>query len=155
MSTDKRSWIRWLLPFIVSGGMAFGAMVGYSNVSDTVLQQGVSGHAVGTIGAVILVSCLAAGFVMSALTVIVSRVLRRGIPGYICIRAVLSLVGGGAVVSAAFAGGVRVVGVAGANSKGLMDVIVWLLLLGIPVVVSLSRRPKSISGLDAPAVKQP
>jgi hypothetical protein len=28
VSPDRRSWLAWLLPFLVSGGMAFGAMIG-------------------------------------------------------------------------------------------------------------------------------
>ena len=124
MSIDLRPWLVWLLPFLVSGGMVFGALIGMSSFSDTVTQEGPAGDIAGAAGALMVVICLVSGFSISTLTVIITKVLHRRAPGRIGLRFGLSIIGG------------VIIGVFGLNAGHMLTVVVWLLLLGLPVLLS-------------------
>ena len=97
VSQTRRSGIAWLLPFLVSGGMAFGALIGLTIVSGAIRQEGPAGDRAGAAGALMIVICIVVGFVMATLTVIVAKLLRRGPPDRIARRLGLSLLGGGVI----------------------------------------------------------
>jgi hypothetical protein len=127
-----RSWLVRLLPFLISGGMAFGALIGMTSVSDAARQEGPAGDMAGAAGALMVAICIAVGFVMATLTIIVAKVLRRGAPDRIALRLGLSIVGGG------------VIGALGSNSGNAATAVAWLLLLGTPVLLSWSWRAKAV-----------
>jgi hypothetical protein len=80
-----------------------------------------------------IVICIVAGFVMATLTIIVAKVLTRSAPDRVLLRFGLSILGGG------------VIGTLGTSSGNVALVIAWLLLLGVPVLLSWSWRAKSVS----------
>ena len=133
MSLNLRPWLVWLFPFLVSGGMAIGALIGMNSVSDTVTQEGPSGDIAGAAGALMVVICLVAGFAMATLTVIATKVLNRRAPNRIGLRFGLSIVGGG------------IIGVIGIDAGYMSTVVVWFLLLGLPVLLSWSWHVKEVS----------
>lgn len=137
MSFNARECIRWLLPFVVSGGMAFGALVGFSSASEALRQEGPSGDMAGAAGAVVVMICLLAGFVVATLTVIVAKLVGRDVPDHVPLRVGLSIAGGGFV------------GAAGWNSGPVMTAMVWLVLFGVPAVLSWSRRTRAVPDPDA------
>jgi hypothetical protein len=47
VNSNIRSWLVWLTPFFVSLGMAFGGLIGVSNISDAAMQEGSSGDVAG------------------------------------------------------------------------------------------------------------
>lgn len=59
-----RSWLVWVIPFFVSIGMAFGALIGMSCVSDAVTKEGQAGDKAGAAGALMIVICIVTGFFM-------------------------------------------------------------------------------------------
>ncbi len=130
MNAKPRPWLAWLLPLLVSGGMALGSLVGMAFGSAAMSQEGSVGDAAGAVGALMVLLCLAVGLVMSLLTVIVAKLLRRPAPGHLLLRLVLSLAAGG------------LLGILGPGSRGIAVMAAWALLLGVPVLVSLSWRPQ-------------
>ena len=114
--------------------MAFGALIGMTSVSDAALQEGPAGDTAGAAGALMFVICIVVGFVMTTLTIIVAKVLRRGAPDRIALRLGLSVVGGG------------VIGALGANTGSAATGLAWLLLLAVPVLLSWLWRAPSASG---------
>ena len=142
MSSSTRSWLGCLLPFLVSGGMALGSLVGLTSVSDALVHEGPAGDMAGAAGALMASICIVVGFGMATLTLIVSSALRRRTPDHMALRLALSVAGGG------------VIGALPWNSGALVTTMGWILLLGVPVVLSWSWRAKAVSGVDAP-VKQP
>ena len=133
MSPNRRSWLTWLLPFLMSGGMAFGAGIGLTIASDAARTEGPAGDIAGATGALMIVICIVAGFVMATLAIIVAKVLTRSAPDRVLLRFGLSILGGG------------VIGTLGTSSGNVALVIAWLLLLGVPVLLSWSWRAKSVS----------
>ncbi len=131
MSPNLRSWLAWLLPFLISGGMAFGALIGMTSVSDAARQDGPAGDMAGAAGALMVVICVGGGFVMAMLTVIVAKLRRRGAVERIALRFGLSIVGGG------------VIGALAPNPAPVAISLAWLLLLGMPVLLSWSWRAKA------------
>jgi hypothetical protein len=119
---------------MVSGGMAFGALFGMTIVSEAALQEGPAGDAGGAAGALLVGICVPVGFVMAMLTIIVAKVLRRPAPDLIGLRLCLSIVGGG------------VIGALAVDSGPVVTVLVWLILLGVPVLLSWSWPAKAVSG---------
>lgn len=124
MSSNMRSLLVWLIPFLVSGGMAFGALVGMSSFSEAARQEGPAGDMAGAAGALMVVICIVAGFVMATFTIIVAKVLHRSAPDRIALRFGLSVLGGG------------IIGVLGWNVQGVNTAVAWLLLLGGPVLLA-------------------
>ena len=124
MSSNTRSWLVWLIPFFVSAGMAFGALIVVSWVSDAVTQEGPAGDMAGAAGALMVVICIVAGFVMATVTVIAAKVLHRGVPDRIVLRLGLSLVGGG------------IIGALGAAVQDVSTMVVWFLLIAGPVLLA-------------------
>ena len=114
--------------------MAFGAVVGMTIVSDAMLQEGPAGDTGGAAGALMFVICIVVGFVMTTLTIIVAKLLRRGAPDRIALRLGLSVVGGG------------VIGLLGAGAGIAATALAWLLLLAVPVLLSWLWRAPSASG---------
>lgn len=112
--------------------MAFGALIGMTSVSDAARQEGPAGDMAGAAGALMVAICIAVGFVMATLTIMVAKVLRRGAPDRIALRLGLSIVGGG------------VIGALGSNSGNAATAVAWLLLLGTPVLLSWSWRAKAV-----------
>ena len=126
VSSNMRSWLVWLIPFLVSGAMALGVLIGMSGVSDAARQEGPSGDMAGAAGALMVVICIVAGFVMPMLTIIVAKVLRRGAPDRIALRLGLSAVGGGII-------GGLVAYVQAGNTA-----LAWVLLIGGPILLAWS-----------------
>ena len=126
MSSSKRTWMVWFVPFLVSGGMAMGALIGWSIVSDTVSQEGPAGDMAGAAGALMVGICLVVGFAVSVLTIIVAKLLRRGTLDRIALRVGLSVVGGG------------VIGALGANPGDVTAAAALLLLVGVPAALAWS-----------------
>jgi len=133
-----RSRLVWLLPFLVSGGMAFGALIGMTSASDVARQEGPAGDMAGAAGALLLLICMVVGFVMATLTVIVTKVLRRSAPDRIALRLGLSIVGGG------------IIGALGSSAGNVRTAVAWLLLLGLPVLLVCSWRGKAALGAEEP-----
>lgn len=119
----KRSWIVWFVPFLVSGGMAFGALIGLTSVSDAAVQEGPAGDMAGAAGALMMIISLVVGFVVATLTLVTAKLLHRGRLDRIALRVGLSIVGGG------------VIGALGANPGDVTTGAAWLLLVGVPVAL--------------------
>ena len=111
---------------LVSGGMALGALMGMPGVLDAARQEGPAGDMAGAAGALMVVICIVAGFVMPMLTIIVTKVLRRGASDRMALRLGLSVVGGG------------IIGALGAYVQDVNTAVTWVLLLGGPVLVAWS-----------------
>jgi hypothetical protein len=126
VSSNMRSWLLWLIPFLVSGGIAFGALIGMSSVLEAARQEGLAGDMAGAVGALMVVICIVVGFVMATLTIIVAKVLHRGAPERIALRLGLSLVGGG------------IIGILGSKFQDVNTAVAWLLLIGGPVLLAWS-----------------
>ncbi len=134
MNSNNRSWHAWLLPFLICGGMAFGAFIGRTILLDAARQEGPAGDMAGAAGALMIVICIVAGFVMAMLTIIVSKVLRRHTFGRIALRFGLSIVGGG------------IIGALGSNDGDVATTAAWLLLIGLPILLAWPWHAKIISG---------
>jgi len=89
-----RSWLAWLLPFLVPVGMVVGATIAFANFSEAARDPGPAGDMAGAAGGLVAAICLMAGFVMSLLTVVVAKLLRRGAPTRLPLRVALSLADG-------------------------------------------------------------
>jgi hypothetical protein len=124
VSSNMRSLLVWLIPFLVSGGMAFGALVGMSSFSEAARQEGPAGDMAGAAGALMVVICIVAGFVMATFTIIVAKVLHRSAPDSIALRFGLSVLSGG------------IIGVLGWIVQDVNTAVAWLLLLGGPVLAA-------------------
>jgi len=124
MTTTARSWLAWFLPVLISAGMAVGAIIGLSIGSDMVTQEGPKGDMAGAAGALAAVLCILAGFVMSTLTIITAKLLRRGPPARFALRFVLSIAGG------------IVIGVLGPRTGVIAIAASWILLLGTPALLA-------------------
>ena len=133
MSSNTRSWFVWFFPFLVSGGMAIGALIGMISLSDAARQEGPAGDIAGAAGALMVVICIVVGFVMSTLTIIAAKVLRRSAPDRIVLRLGLSIVGGG------------IIGVLGSNAGIVTTAGAWLLLLGAPVLLAWPWSSEAVS----------
>jgi len=138
VSSNMRSGLVWLIPFFVSGGMAFGAFIGMCSISDAALQEGQAGDMAGAVGALVVVICIVVGFVMATLTIIVAKVLRRGAPDRIALRLGLSIVGAGIIgMGAGIVGiGGDIIGALGLNAEDVNKLVFWLLLIGGPVLLA-------------------
>ena len=132
MSPHTRSWLVWLLPFVISGGMALGALVGMTSVSDAAMQEGPAGDMAGATGALMIAVCIVVGFVMATLATVVATVLGRGTPSRIALRFGLSVVTGGAI------------GALGSSPGDGATGLTWLLLLGAPVLLTWSSGAKAV-----------
>jgi hypothetical protein len=119
--------------------MGLGAIIGMTIVSDAALREGPAGDTAGAAGALMVLLCVTVGFAVSILTVIVAKALHRGTPRHILLRTGLSITGGG------------VIGALALNSGTAATVAAWLLLLGVPLLLSCSRREPAPSGIDATA----
>ena len=124
MSSNTHPWLVWLTPFSVSAGMAFGALIGISYVSDAITQEGPAGDMAGAAGALMVVICIVVGFVMATVTVIAAKVLHRRVPDRIAPRLGLMIVGGG------------IIGALGAAVQDVSTMVVWLLLIVGPVLLA-------------------
>ncbi len=113
--------------------MAFGALIGMSWVWEAVTQAGADGDMAGAAGALMVIICIVTGFVMSTVTVIVAKVLHRGVPDRIALRLGLSIVGGG------------IIGALGAAVQE-STIVVWLLLIVGPVLLAWFCVTKGKSG---------
>jgi len=124
MSSKARSWLVWFVPFLVSGGMAAGALIGMVSASDAMSQDGAAGDMAGAAGALMIMICLMVGFIMTTLTLIVAKLMRRGAPDRIALRVGLSVVGGG------------IIGALGSNPATVTTAAAWLLLVAVPVMLA-------------------
>ena len=124
MSSNIRSWPVWFIPFFVSLGMAFGALIGPSSLSNAMIKEGAAGDIAGAAGALMVAICIVVGFVMATFTIIVARVLHRSVPNHITLRFLLSIVGGG------------ITGALVAYVQDTSTVIAWLLLIGGPILIA-------------------
>jgi hypothetical protein len=113
--------------------MAIGALIGLTIVSNAARQEGPAGDVAGAAAALMIVICILVGFVMATVTVIVAKLLRRAAPDRIALRLGLSIVGG------------AVIGALASNTGIVATAVAWLLLLGVPVLLSWSRRAKVVS----------
>ena len=136
VSSNIRSWLVWLLPFLVSGGMAFGALIGMTGFSDAARQEGPAGDMAGAAGALMVVVCIVVGFLMATITIIVAKMLRRGSPDHIALRLGLSIVGG------------SIIGALGSKAGDVTTAAAWLLLIGVPVLLAWSWHAKAVSGAE-------
>ena len=134
-----RSWLAWFVPFLVSGGMAFGALIGVTSASDAAGQEGPAGELAGAAGALMVVICLATGFVLATLTIVVAKLLRRGAPDRIALRVGLSVVGGASI------------GALGSNPGNVTTGAAWVLLIGVPVALAWPSFAKAAP--DQPSVR--
>lgn len=128
MDAKGRSRLAWLLPFLVSGGMAFGTLLGMAWRSDAASQSGPAGDMAGAAEALVVVICLLTGGILSLLTVILAKVLHHRPPQRLLLRLGLSLAGGG------------LIGMLAPNSRGMTTVATWGLLTGVPILLSWSGR---------------
>ena len=123
MTSKKGSWIVWFVPFLLAGGMAFGAIIGMLSVSDATSQEGAAGDIAGALTAVMMLVAFVVGFVVTTLTLVVAKLMRRGAPDRIALRLGLSVVGGG------------VIGALGANQVDL-PIGAAILLIAVPVALA-------------------
>ena len=153
LSSKVRSRLDWLLPFIISFGMGFGALCGIASVSDAASQEGPAGDIAGAAGALVVAICVGAGFVMATLTLIVTKVLRRGPPQRIALRIVLSVVGGGIIGALVIS---SQTGPTTESSQTVPTAAAWVLLFGLPVLsmwawrAKRERPPQEPQGTDEP-----
>jgi hypothetical protein len=124
MGLKTRSWLLWLMPFILSVGMASGAVLGIATTSDAMRQEGPAGDVAGAAGALLVMISLVAGFAMATLTVVVARIRRRGGPDRLVLRVVSSVVGGG------------VIGALGTHPGTISTGALWILLACLPAVLA-------------------
>lgn len=124
MSSNTRSWLVWLIPFFVSAGMAFGALIGLSCVSEAISQEGPAGDMAGAAGAMMVVICIVAGLVMALITVIAAKVLHRRVPDRMALRLALCITGGG------------IIGALGAYVQDVSTTAAWLLLIVGPILLA-------------------
>ena len=89
-------------------------------VSDAARQKGQAGDMAGAAGALMLLICIVAGFVMTTLTLIVTKLLHRDQPDQILLRLGMSIVGGG------------IIGALSSNSVEVSTLTTWLILLCLP-----------------------
>lgn len=136
MGSNMRSWLAWLLPFLVSGGMALGAFIGMTSILGAARQEGPAGDIAGAAGALMIVICIVAGFVMAMLTTIGAKVLRRSTFDRIALRFGLSVVGGG------------IIGALGSNGGDVATAAALLLLIGLPILLAWPWKAKVISGAE-------
>jgi hypothetical protein len=126
VSPRMRSWLAWLLPFLVAPGLVIGATVGLSMFSDAAHEPGPAGDIAGAAGALIAAICLTGGFTVSLLAVVVSKLLRRGAPTRLLLRVALSLVDGLAVAAVG----------AGKGSFQLAQIAGAILIFVVPALLS-------------------
>lgn len=124
MSSNVRLWFAWFLPFLVSGGMAFGAIIGRTSLTDAARLEGPAGDIAGAAGALMVVICIIVGFVMATITIIVVKVLHHGTPDHLFFRLLLSIASGG------------IIGVLGTYTSTAATAGAWLLLLVMPVLLT-------------------
>jgi hypothetical protein len=115
--------------------MAFGAFIGMTSLFDVARQEGPAGDIAGAAGALMIIICIVAGFVMAMLTVIVAKVLRRRIFNRIALRFGLSIVGGG------------IIGALGSNNGNVATAAAWLLLIGLPILLAWPWQAQVVSGV--------
>lgn len=121
----------WLLPFLISGGTAFGAMVGFTLVvGDVMLQEGSTGDLMGAAGALLLLLSLGATFALSSVTILLANLLGRDAPGRFGLRILLSLGSGG------------VIGALSSDQRDAAQLLSVLLLLSAAALLSWSWRGK-------------
>ncbi len=104
--------------------MAFGALIGLSCVSEAVMQEGPAGDMAGAAGALMVVICIVAGFVMATVTLIAARVFHRRMPDRIALRLALCIAGGG------------IIGALGAYVQDVSTTAAWLLLIFGPIMLA-------------------
>ena len=122
-----RSWLPWLLPFLVSVGMAIGATIGVTELSSVAGHDDPAGAGALIVGFV----SISVGFIVSMLTIIVSTLLRRGPPTRLAFRFVLSLAAG------------ALIGELAPNSTDVVTALTWIFLIGAPLVLSWPSQRKS------------
>ena len=123
MNTNMRPGLAWFIPFLVSGGMAFGAFIGMTSLLDVARQEGPAGDIAGAAGALMIIICIVTGFVMAMLTVIVAKVLRRRIFNRIA---------------------------QGTNEGDMATAAGWLLLIGLPILLAWPWQAKVVSSAETP-----
>ena len=121
--SNIRSKLDWILPFILSGGMAFGSLIGMTGVSDLASDKGSAGDLAGAAGALMILICSGTGFVMAMLTVIAGKLFHRGEPQRFALRFGVSILGGG------------VIGILGWKNTAVSTISAWFLLLVLPVLL--------------------
>lgn len=114
----------WLLPLLVSAGMAVGALAGMALASDAALQEGPAGDLAGAFGALMIVTCLLVGFVVSLTASIVRVLMKRPAPRRLPVRVAVSIAGG------------MLIGAAGSTSLLRDTLVPWLPLLAVPMIAS-------------------
>jgi hypothetical protein len=90
LSESTRGRRAWALPFMLAGGMGFGSMIGFGLAAGDALER----DPVGSMGLVALFMNVAAGFIMSLLTVALAKGLGRKAPTGLGLRFVLSWIAG-------------------------------------------------------------
>ena len=131
------SWLAWTLPFLVSGGLGLGALIGLSFFSDTIQKEGAAGDLAGAAGALLVLICVVMGFVMALITVIVAKLKRHKVWNFYILRFSLSIAGG------------VIVGAIGPKGGGISGAIVWLLLFSLPVFISWPWQMSIFSNLKS------
>jgi hypothetical protein len=134
--SPKAPWRRWLLPFLISFGMATGAWIGSicvvaSRVDETGHDGVANSIGYGPILLIVLIACIVVGFSVSMFTAVLTKLLGRPAPGSIGARFMLSIVVGSAVGASGLGG--RYV------PLGVGELLTWLtygLLLIAPVLLS-------------------
>ncbi|MCP3872259.1 MAG: hypothetical protein GY699_03770 [Desulfobacteraceae bacterium] len=121
MSSNMHSRLLWLIPFLLSGAMAFGAILGLS--SDPEAAQ-VYGDNAGAAGALVSGICLGMGFTMATITIIVVKLLHRDTPDRIFLRFGFSVIGG------------SIIGVLVWNLSTVNTAIFWIIVIGCPILIT-------------------
>ena len=110
--------------------MAFGELIGMNIVSDAAGQEGPAGDMAGAAGALMILICMVAGFVMTTLTLIVTKLLRRYPPDQIVLRLGVVIVGGG------------IIGALSSISGEVSTLTAWLILICLPILLVWPWRGK-------------
>jgi hypothetical protein len=118
----------WSLPFVIGGGMGFGALIGVSFFSDALGLEGPAGDMAGAAGVLIIGVCLLAGFGMTLLTLTAVKVIGREPVQKITFRLALSILGGG------------LAGALGGAGTEMAESLSWLILTVLPVLLAWPRR---------------
>lgn len=116
--------MHWMLPLLISIGMAIGALLGMAITSDAALQDGPSGDLAGAFAALTVMMCLLVGLLVSTVTSVVRAVLKRPVPRHLLARLAVSIAGG------------IVIGALGSTSLLRETLLPWLPLLAVPAAAA-------------------
>jgi hypothetical protein len=116
--------------------MVVGSTFAFANFSEAARDPGPAGDMAGAAGAFVAALCLLAGFMVSLLTVVVAKLLRRGAPTRLALRVVLSLADG------------LLIGLVGTGKGNLVvaEIVGAVLIFVVPVLLCWTWQRAAVPG---------